>query len=103
MYRVTQSSENSYAWRRPQARRATGAARAVEYGLLSLLVIILVATGATLMGDRLHGVFFTVASAMEQPGASQRAVWFGQRTNRKGAPVEREVSGRLPAISSYLR
>ena len=71
-----------------------------------MLTITLVSIGATLAGNKLNGVFSTVAMAMQQPGSAQnilssRPTSFGQRTNRKGAPVERDVSGKLTVLTAF--
>jgi Flp pilus assembly pilin Flp len=72
----------------------------VEYGLLAMLLITLVSIGATLGAGKLNGVFCAVAAAIEQSGRPQNLVSFAQRTNRKGAPIEREVSGKLSTIAA---
>lgn len=96
MHRLTQNTSNAYARRGGQARRSVNV---VEYGLLAMLVISLVSIGATLAGSKLKGAFSTVAVAMEESGRAQNILSFGQRTNRKGAPVEREVNGKIPALT----
>jgi Flp pilus assembly pilin Flp len=104
MQRFIQETRDAQAWRGPQTRRSPDGANIVEYGLLAMLVAILVATGATLMGNQLSGVFSTVANAMEQSAKPanrpQNVVTFTQRTNRKGAPIEREVHGKLSALTA---
>ena len=102
--RFTQDTRDAYAWSASQTRSSANLSSVVEYSLLTMMVIGLVSTGATLVGTKLTGVFSTVAIAIEQPGRLQNAVSYGQRTSRKGAPVEREVSSRFSAlISSPLR
>ncbi len=98
MHRFAQHTSSASAWPRPRRRRSANLANVVEYGILAMLLMTLVSFGATFLGNKLNGVYFTVASAMEQPGRPQTMLSFGQRTNRKGAPVERDVSGKLPAI-----
>ncbi len=100
MPRLTQNARNAHAWHGSQARRLTHVVGAVEYGLLALVLITMVSTGATFVGSKLNGVFFTVADAMGQAARPGNVLAFGQRTNRKGAPIEREVSGKLSAIVS---
>ncbi len=104
MHRLTQSASHASAWRRPPARRSTNVANVVEYGLLSMFIISLTSIGATFAGDKLTSVFNTVAMAMQQADTPQnvlavRTTSSGQRTTRKGAPVERDTSGKLSPLS----
>ena len=105
MGRFSQNASRAFARPRSNTRRATQAVNLVEYGLLTMLIITLVSIGATLAGNKLNGVFSTVAMAMQQPSAQKvlpsRPTSFGQSTNRKGAPVERDVSGKLSALSAF--
>ncbi|HWJ19690.1 MAG TPA: hypothetical protein VNR65_13275 [Geobacterales bacterium] len=106
MGRFSQNASHAFARPKSRGHRSAHLANVVEYGLLSMLIIIVVSIGATLAGNKLNGVFGTVAMAMEQPGRSQnvlpsRPTSFGQTTNRKGAPVERDVSGKLSALSPF--
>ena len=106
MHRFMQNASDASAWPRSQTRRSTRVVNLVEYGLLAMLTITLISIGATLAGNKLNGVFSTVAVAMQQPGSAQdilssRPTLFGQRTNRRGAPVERDVSGKLSALSAF--
>ncbi len=100
MNRFTQDTSETQVWFGSNTRRSSSLAGAVEYGLLAMLIITLTSIGATLLGNKLTGIFSTVAYAMQQPGRPQNVVSFGQRTNRKGAPVEREVRSKLSALSS---
>ena len=100
MHRFTQNTSSASAWPRSRTRRSTDLAYVVEYGLLAMLVICFVSFGATFVGNKLNGVFLTVTTAMAQSDQPQNVLMFGQRTNRKGAPIEREVSGKLSAINS---
>jgi Flp pilus assembly pilin Flp len=43
---------------------------AIEYGLMAMLIVTVVSTGATLLDSRLSGVFGAVAGVMEQAGGS---------------------------------
>ncbi len=100
MHRFTVNARAAQASRGPQTRRLTHAVNVVEYGLLAMVLITMVSTGATFVGHKLDGVFVTVADAMGQAVKPQTALAFGQRTNRKGAPVERKASGPFYAIVS---
>ena len=102
----SQNAHRASARHSSNTRRSTNVVNVVEYGLLAMVTITLVSISATLAGNRLKGVFGTVAMAMQQPGSAQnilssRPTSFGQRTNRKGAPVERDVSGKLSALSAF--
>jgi len=99
MHRLTQNTSNAYARRGYHSRRSANLINAVEYGLLAMLIISLVSIGATLAGSKLNGAFTTVAIAMEESSRPQNIISFGQRTNRKGVPVEREVGGMLSALT----
>lgn len=107
-YAISRFSQNaSHAFARPRSRgyRSADLANVVEYGLLTMVSITLVSIGATLAGNKLDGVFGTVAMAMQQPSVQKvltsRPTSFGQSTNRKGVPVERDVSGKLSALSAF--
>lgn len=102
MHRFIQDTGHSNALAKSRNRQPDSTANMVEYGLLAILVIALIATGSTLMGRELTGVFSTVANAMEKSGRTESAVSYGQTTSRKGAPVERDVSGKLAALASSL-
>jgi len=98
--RFIQDTRDAHTWPRSQTRRSADAANIVEYGVLAALVMAFVAVAATFTGSTLNGVFTTVAGAIEQTGGLEHIVSFSQRTNRKGAPVERQVSGELPPLAS---
>ena len=85
-------------YRGSQTRRLTHVVNVVEYSLMTLVIVTMVSTGATLMGNKLNGVFLTVASAMGPAAKPENVLAFGQRTNRKGAPIEREVSGKFSIL-----
>ncbi len=99
MGRFTQNT-NSATWLRARTRRSRDMAYVVEYGLLAMMLITVVSCGAAYMGTQLNGVYLTVATAMDQFDRPQNILLFGQRTNRNGAPVEREISGKLFAIEA---
>lgn len=71
MYRSTHNTGNAHAWHKPQTRRSTDLAHVIEYGLMAMLVLTVVAIGATFAGSRLNGVFSTVANAIERSGSPQ--------------------------------
>jgi Flp pilus assembly pilin Flp len=82
MQHFMQDERSAQAWSMHQTRRSANAANTVEYGLMALLLATLIATGATLMGNRLSGLFSTVAFAMEQSGEPRSTVPFAQGTDR---------------------
>lgn len=98
MYRLAQDARDAHPMRGSQIRRLTHVVSVVEYSLLTLVIVTMVSTGATLMGNKLNGVFLTVASAMDQSVKPQNVLAFGQTTNRKGAPIQREVSGKFSVL-----
>ncbi len=101
MHSFTQSTRYAQARPSPQTRRSGSAVNVIEYGLLAMLLIILVSIAALLLGSRFNGAFGAVAGAVEKAGKPQSIVSFGQITNRKGAPSEREVSGKFSAIEPF--
>ncbi len=97
MYRILQIASAS------PARRFARLTNVVEYGLLTTVLVTMVSTGATLVGDNLSEVYFTVARTLEQAAKPQGGITFGQTTSRKGAPIVRAVSGKFtPIVSSPL-
>ncbi len=100
MYRSTQNTADARAWPKPQTRRSTGVAQVIEYGLLAMLIMTVVAIGATFAGSKINGAFGAVASAIERAGSPKDVFSYGQRTNRKGAPVDRNVSGKISPLTS---